>query len=439
MNLFFTTFECLERFYIFLCFFCFMAEAEQDIVKIEEIEERKISEENVEKKEIQTIQNKEDIQEFLDNALSQFVPELREKQIEKEKQEEKFVEVPKKEVFDIVDALRLVAPGTELREALDDIVRARKGALIVIASPTISDLIEGGFKLNCRFTPQRLFELAKMDGAIILSNDLKKIVYSNCVLIPHPLIPSDETGTRHKAAERTAKQSKSLVIAISERRNTITLYYSNLKYSLRSVNEILSRAVEKLNVLDKQKDVYKILLNNLNRLEVASLTTIGDVAMLLQRIEIILRISETIKKNIIELGNEGEFVKMRLKEITKDLEKNQKYILKDYGQKNLDRYYREISNLSFDSLLEINKVAEIAFNGKTEDYVKPKGYRLFSGIGCQEDIEKVMGKFLNMQEIFDCSADRFEMILESRERAEKLFNSLQKLKENIILEKNIIE
>ena len=281
------------------------------------------------------------------------------------KEKEKIIVISKKENYDIIDALRLVAPGMQLREAMEDIVRARKGALIVLESNPLLDVIEGGLKLNCKFTPQRLFELSKMDGAVVLSGDLRKIIYANCLLAPSPLIPTNETGTRHKAAERTARQTKTLVIAISERRNTITLYYYNLKYSLRKTEEILNRAMEKLQVLDKQREIYNHLLESLDTFEVTGLASTSNVAAVLQRIEIILRISETIKRDIIELGNEGNLVKIRFKELVKGVEKENKQIIRDYLDSN--RYYKEISKINFDGLLDLQKVLEIIFGKKEEE------------------------------------------------------------------------
>ncbi|PIN77897.1 DNA integrity scanning protein DisA [Candidatus Woesearchaeota archaeon CG10_big_fil_rev_8_21_14_0_10_34_12] len=351
-------------------------------------------------------------------------------------EKEKVIVIPKKENYDIIDALKLVSPGTQLRDAMEDIARARKGALIVLELTSLSDVVEGGLKLNCKFTPQRLFELSKMDGAVILSEDLKKIIYANCLLVPSPLIPTNETGTRHKAAERTARQTKTLVIAISERRNAITLYYYNLKYSLRKTEEILNRAMEKLQVLDKQREIYNSLIESLDTFEVTGLASTSNVASVLQRTEIMIRISETIKRDIIELGNEGNLVKIRFKELIKNIEKDSRLVIRDYLDS--DRYYKDISKMNFDNLLDLQKVLEIIFGKKEEEIIRPRGYRLFDRLDFpKKDVEIVIDKFSNLDEIFSATLDDFEKIFRDRETAKFFMEEISGLKDRIIIGKRL--
>ena len=156
-------------------------------------------------------------------------------------------EVEEKREF--IDVLKIFAPGTAIRTALDDIMHAGMGALIVVEKEGLSNIVDGGFRINCKFTSQKLVELAKMDGAMILSSDLKKIVYANTLLTPSGKIPSRETGTRHKAAERTAKQFETAVIAVSERKKKITLYFGEESHNLEETSEILRRAAETADVL----------------------------------------------------------------------------------------------------------------------------------------------------------------------------------------------
>lgn len=172
----------------------------------------------------------------------------------------KKVEPETSEKVGIYEILKLVSPGTSLRIALDDILRAGNGSLIVVMNDKIAEIIEGGFKVNCKFTHQRLSELSKMDGAVILSEDLKKILYANVLMIPDSSIPTNETGTRHKAAERSARQAGTIVIAVSERRKKITLYYSGLRYVLKNAEEILRRATETLQILESRERFMMIYL-----------------------------------------------------------------------------------------------------------------------------------------------------------------------------------
>lgn len=371
------------------------------------------------------------VESGVDNTLSNFVSDSG-------LNKGKMVEIAKKESVDIVDALKLIAPGTQLREAINSILAGRKGALIVVASPDIFELIEGGFKLNCKFTPQRVFELSKMDGAIVLSNDLRKILYSNCLLTPHPLIPSNETGTRHKAAERTAKQAKTLVIAISERKNAITIYYHNFKYALKSTGEVLSRAVEKLAILEKQREIFNNLLSKLNKLEVANLVTTNDISSILQRIEMIIRVSSLIRKNVIELGNEGSLIKIRLRELTKNIDKEKRLILKDYAYDKAKKYQKEIEKVSIEGLIDSSKISEIIFNGE-ESYIYPKGYRIIEKLNLpSNETETLLGKFIDLKEMFDSNIFEFEKVFRSKDRAEKFMKALYSLKEDILTDREIL-
>ena len=142
-----------------------------------------------------------------------------------------------------VKMVKKLAPGTALREGLENILRAKMGALVLLDdSPESLRIVDCGFALNADYSPANFYELAKMDGALILSNDGKKILYANAQLIPDPGIPTAETGTRHRTAERAAKQTDALVVAISQRRNIITMYLGSLRYTLKDITFILARA-----------------------------------------------------------------------------------------------------------------------------------------------------------------------------------------------------
>ena len=156
----------------------------------------------------------------------------------------------------ITEILKLVAPGTKIREGLENILKAKTGGLIVIGdSKEVLDIVDGGFNLNIDYTSSRLYELAKMDGAIILSADLKKILYANAQLIPSPSIPTNETGTRHRTAERTAKQTGEIVISVSQRRNVITIFKGDLRYVLQDSSRVITKANQALQTAEKYKKV----------------------------------------------------------------------------------------------------------------------------------------------------------------------------------------
>src|SRR5699024_10353191 len=182
------------------------------------------------------------------------------------------------------DLLKLVAPGTPFREGLENVLRAKTGALIVVGySSEVTEIVDGGFSINCDFSPSYLYELAKMDGAIILSEDVQRILYANTQLIPNSSIPSIETGIRHRTAERVAKQTGRLVVSISQRRNVITLYMGNLRYSLKDIGVILTKANQAIQTLEKYKSVQEQSFTNLGASEFEELVTLHEVAHVVQR------------------------------------------------------------------------------------------------------------------------------------------------------------
>lgn len=214
------------------------------------------------------------------------------------------------------DILRLVAPGTQFRDGLENVLRAKTGALIVLGTtPEVMELVDGGFQINTEFTPANLYELAKMDGAIILSEDGRKILFANTQLIPNSSISSTETGIRHRTAERVAKQTGKLVISISQRRNVITLYQGPFRYSLKDIGVILTKANQAIQTLEKYKSVLDQSLTNLSAMEFEELVTMQEVTMVIQRIEMVLRIKSEIKNYIHELGTEGRLISMQLEEL----------------------------------------------------------------------------------------------------------------------------
>ena len=190
---------------------------------------------------------------------------------------------------EIINILKLVAPGTEIRQGLENILKSKTGALIVVGdSKEVLDIVDGGFNLNIDYTSSRLYELAKMDGAIILSEDLKKILYANAQLIPSPSISTNETGTRHRTAERTAKQTGKIVISVSQRRNIITLFKGNFRYVLEDTESVLNKANQALQTVEKYKKVFDSKLNTLNEYEFNDIVTLENVIIAIQRFSFIL-------------------------------------------------------------------------------------------------------------------------------------------------------
>jgi len=338
----------------------------------------------------------------------------------------------------LLEILKIVSPGSPLRVAIDDVSKSGTGALIVFGdSPEMMRIINGGFEVNCKFTSQRLVELCKMDGAVVVDSDIKKILYANTLLVPDPSIPTFETGTRHKAAERTAKQMKQLVIAISEKKKVITLYYGDSKYVIREAKEILDRAAETLRMLEKHKEIFTELLLNLNVLEFTGLVSMQDIIMLLQRGEIIDRMAAIIKRYIIELGTEGGLVKLQLKELIKGVGEEELSIIKDYSKKDMISIKNALLSLSMEEIIESEKLM-IALGFQTHDEaVITKGHRILKKSSLlEQETEDIIKKFGSFQSILDAKEEQLEQVL-TREKAKKLKKELAHLKEQVMLGKKI--
>ena len=239
--------------------------------------------------------------------------------------------IAKKEDSVITEVLKLIAPGTPIRDGLENILKAKTGALIVIGDTKETlDLVDGGFKLDIDYTSSRLYELAKMDGAIVLSNDLKKILYANTQLIPSSDIATTETGTRHRTAERTARQTGELVISISQRRSIITVFKGNSRYVLEDSAKVISKANQALQTVEKYKKVFDNKLALLNEYEFNDIVTLENVVHVIQRAEMVMKVAEEVQRAIFELGEEGRLLEMQLEELIGDLEKEELLIIKDY-------------------------------------------------------------------------------------------------------------
>ena len=274
--------------------------------------------------------------------------------------------------------LKMISPGTTMRTSLNGTLKAGKGALIVVENEHLLPLIDGGFRVNCRFTPQRLMELSKMDGAIVLSKDLKRINYANVLLTPSSKIRTYETGTRHKAAERTAKQTGTLVIAISERRHDITLYYKDIKHYIQNSHEVLRKATSHVQLLEKHRELFDSHVNKLNNLELRNYPSLKQAIKVVQRGRLIQKIASELKKPLIELGNESSLLKTRLKEILSDVEKETLLTIKDYTKIDQKRSKTILDTLSYDEILDEENILSALAYEKAIQSVPIKGWRLLS-------------------------------------------------------------
>lgn len=334
-----------------------------------------------------------------------------------------------------LDILKKLSSGTELRDGINDIVNSGMGALIVVINPKVYDVFQGGFEVNCDFTSKRLVELGKMDGAIILSEDFKKILYANTLLVPESSLPSFETGIRHQAAERTAKQTNALVIAVSQRRGENTIYYGDYKYVLQPTEDLLRRSTETLQILEKQREIFNEIIINLNILELTNLVSIADVCRALQRIDMIKKMANIINEYIIELGKDGIILRMRMREIMRGIEEDDDLIVKDYI-KDISKKRNFFDDVDFEEILDLENIALNLFEEPLDREKVSKGYRILNKTSLTQDkMENLLNEFKNLENIFNMDSSGFINVLGvSSEIFKKEINNLR---EQILMGKRV--
>ena len=351
-----------------------------------------------------------------------------------------------KDQENILEILKIVAPGTVLREGLDNILKAKTGALIVIGdSKQVLDIVDGGFYINEEYTASKLYELAKMDGAIILSSDLKKILFANAQLIPSSEISTKETGTRHRTAERTAKQTGELVISISQRRSVITIFKGNIRYAIEDTSKVLTKANQALQTVEKYKKVFDSKLSILNEYEFNDIVTLDNVITAIQRAEKVMKIVAEVQREIYELGDEGRLVEMQLEELVGGLEKEELLIIKDYMVKSKKRtaetVLEDIIKLSLEELMSQHAVAKILgydnFDNYDEIAVYTKGYRLLNKIPRMPNniVENLIKKFKSLQHIISADIPELDEVDGIGEvRARTIKQSLKRMQEQFVFD-----
>lgn len=340
----------------------------------------------------------------------------------------------------IAEILKKIAPGTSIREGLESILRAKTGALLLITDKqeVIDEVVDGGFFINEDYTSSKLYELAKMDGAIVLSGDMKKILFANAQLIPSYEIHTVETGTRHRTAERTAKQTGELVISISQRRNIITLFKDNYRYILENTDMVLNKANQAIQTLEKYRKVYDSKLSILNEYEFNDIVTLDNVLVVIQRAEMVMRIVDEIQKKIYELGNDGRLVNMQLEELIGGLEKEELQLIRDYqvNEVNPEEIIDQLLKLDHEELMKLPSIAKIlgyeTFENFEELAVYPKGYRILSKVPRMPNsiVENLVKSFKSFQHILVAEIDDLDKVDGIGEiRAKTIKQSLKKMQE----------
>ena len=347
----------------------------------------------------------------------------------------------------LLSALSLIAPGTALRAGIDDIIRAELGALIVIGDPhELAFLFSGGMRLDLPLTPQLVYELAKMDGAIIVNADVSRLVYANVQLMPDPTIASDETGTRHRTGERVAKQTDALVVSISQQRETVTVFIGDLRYQLGEISEVLARTNQALATLETYRQRLDQGLTRLTALEFQSAVMLDDVLVVLQRAEMTTRMAEEIERNCVELGEEGRLIRMQLDDLMEHVPREKAAFIYDYelsgDPAQAARVLEELAALPYQRLLEVEELVELLGyprDANPLDYtVAPRGYRVLSQIPRLPDavIRQIVRSFGSLDAVIRASHRDLESVDGLGEvRAREIREGLRRLQEHNLVDR----
>ena len=341
----------------------------------------------------------------------------------------------------------MVAPGTVIRQAMDNIVRARTGALLVFADERqVKPMISGGIDIDVELQPMILYELAKMDGAILLNRTGTRITHANVQLMPDASIESQETGTRHRTAERVAKQIEALCISISAARDVVSIYLDNIRYIMDEIRVILAKSNQALQTLEKFKARLNQVSTALSALEFEDAVTLYDVLSVLQRSEMVLVIVQELERYIIELGTEGRLVQLQLEELMVDVREDRAAVLADYlpnpTPARLNEARDALGSLRSEELLSLSRLGEVLgyepVINALEKHISPRGYRMLRKIPRLSGgiIEALVKRFGRLQMILDAGVEELAAVEGvGPARAEDIKEGLVRLRELNLLER----
>jgi diadenylate cyclase len=346
----------------------------------------------------------------------------------------------------LLAAIEKIAPGTPLRQAVDDIIRSHEGALIVIGDPhELSFLYSGGLKLDAPYRPQLLYELAKMDGAIIVDSAIKRLAWANVQLMPDPTIPSVETGTRHRTAERVAKQTGALVISVSQQRETVTIFVGQGRYQLDPVADVLAKTNQALGTLETYRMRLDQVMTRLTALEFQNAVVLDDVLVTLQRAEMTSRMAERIDRDTIELGSEGRLIRLQLEELVGNVPAERDAIVRDYhaaGGPEATLALEGLRALTYQGLLDFDRLGEllgVARGVSALDYsMQPRGYRVLAHIPRlpESAVRKVVAHFESLDAVVRASQRDLEAVEGvGSVRAREIREGLRRLQEHNLVDR----
>lgn len=341
-------------------------------------------------------------------------------------------------------ALALVAPGTALRDGLQRILRGRTGGLIVVGHDrAVEAVANGGFGLNVPFTATALRELSKMDGAIIVDETADRILRAAVHLVPDPSLPTDEIGTRHRTADRVSRQTGHPVISVSQSMHTLALYVGGRRYLLEEPTSILGRANQALDTLERYRSRLDEVDGALSALEIEDLATVRDVAVVVQRMEMVRRIAAELDQLVIELGTEGRLIELQLRELVSGLESDRALLVRDYQsgrRKSTERSLAALDELA--DLADLATIAELLGLGTgaeaLEAPVSPRGYRMLARVPRLPEAitDRLVAHFTTLPRLLDAGIDELQQVEGVGEtRARSVREALSRLAESSLLER----
>ncbi|WP_168583269.1 DNA integrity scanning diadenylate cyclase DisA [Gephyromycinifex aptenodytis] len=346
-------------------------------------------------------------------------------------------------------ALAAVAPGTELREGVERILRGGTGALIVLGyNQVLEQIATGGFPLEIEFSATRLRELAKMDGAVLVDGSVTRILKAATQLLPDASIETSESGTRHRTAERVSKQTGFPVISVSQSMQIAALYINGFRHVLEGSAAILSKANQALQTLERYKARLDEVMGTLSALEIEDLVTIRDVAAVLQRLEMVRRIHDEISSYVIELGTDGRLLTLQLEELTRGIDRDRDLVIRDYLNVELGRTRDDVlesmAALSPSDLLDLasgsSALGYSTLSESLDDTANPKGYRMLSKVPRLPGaiVDRLVDHFGGLQRLLAANLDELQAVDGVGEgRARAVREGLSRLAESSILERYV--
>lgn len=347
---------------------------------------------------------------------------------------------------ELLGTLARIAPGTELAEGLERIQRGRTGALIVLGhDQVVESICSGGFNIDIGFSPTRLRELAKMDGAIICDESGRRILQAGVQLMPDAALPTQESGTRHRTAERVAVQTGFPVVAVSQSMQTITLYAAGQRHVLETSERLLVRGNQAIATLERYRHRLDQVTSALTAAEIEDAATVRDVLAVLQRTEMVRRTSQDISRQVLELGADGRLLAAQHAELLAGVKTDNQMVLRDYpeltGGGELPEALARLEQVPDGLLIELDGLLRVLIPHTAlglDDLLAPRGYRMLSLIHTLPRAigERLVESFGSLQLLMAAStAELMGVEGVGEQRARSIREGLARLAESSLLDR----